>query len=224
MRRILLLLAVIAVTLAVASGVAWALNKVGTNDPDTLRGTKVDDNLLGKGGNDVLWGLAGRDSLLGDEGKDWVIGGNERRILGGEKNLLGGPGNDGVLGGNGSDNLAGGPGNEYVNSWNGFDRVVGEEGNYLLVNGFVRQLSHDKISGGAGNDVIVVNHIPSFEDEVVCGMGFDRVAADTKGVVADDCEGVRIIRTAAQDAAFFVPVFEEALEGLAPFPGNGGGE
>jgi hypothetical protein len=39
-----------AVPLVLASGVAWAVTKIGTDDPDTLRGTLEDDNLVGKGG------------------------------------------------------------------------------------------------------------------------------------------------------------------------------
>jgi hypothetical protein len=218
-RRVVLVLAAMALALLLASGVAWALNKVGTNSPDTLRGTNRDDNLSGRGGQDDIFGLAGEDNLLGEEGKDWVLGGNERRAQGGDKNLVGGPGNDGVLGGNGTDNLAGGPGNDYVDSGLGPDNASGDEGNDLLVNGFVRQLSHDRLSGGAGNDVVIANHIPSFEDEVVCGRGFDRVSADTKDVVAPDCERVRIIRTIAQDEAFAGPILQHYFEDLlAPPP------
>ncbi len=50
MRRVILLLTVMAATLVLASGLAWAVNKVGTNGPDTLRGTNEADNLLGRGG------------------------------------------------------------------------------------------------------------------------------------------------------------------------------
>jgi hypothetical protein len=39
MRRTILLLATMSLTLLVASGVALAVTKVGTNGPDTLRGT-----------------------------------------------------------------------------------------------------------------------------------------------------------------------------------------
>src|SRR3712207_9155809 len=61
-------------TLFRSSGVALAVNKVGTNGPDTLRGTNGDDNLLGKGGsNDELFSLNGRDNLLGGAGKDCLI-------------------------------------------------------------------------------------------------------------------------------------------------------
>jgi Ca2+-binding RTX toxin-like protein len=79
MRRAVLVLAVMASALVLASGVAWALNEVGTNGPDTLRGTNSDDNLSGEGGNDDLLGLGGSDNLLGGAGKDNVLGGNERR-------------------------------------------------------------------------------------------------------------------------------------------------
>src|SRR3712207_7309196 len=74
MRRVALGLAAMALALLLASGVALAVNKVGTNGPDTLRGTNGDDNLLGKGGsNDELFSLNGRDNLLGGAGKDCLI-------------------------------------------------------------------------------------------------------------------------------------------------------
>ena len=52
MRRTIVLLASMALTLLVASGVALAVTRIGTDGPDTLRGTNGDDNLIGKGGND----------------------------------------------------------------------------------------------------------------------------------------------------------------------------
>ena len=51
MRRVAIVVAAMALALLLASGVAWAVNKVGTNGPDTLRGTNGVDNLLGEGGN-----------------------------------------------------------------------------------------------------------------------------------------------------------------------------
>src|SRR5215208_2045771 len=114
MRRVALMLAAMALALLLASGVALAVNKVGTNGPDTLRGTNGDDNLLGKGGsNDELFSLNGRDNLLGGAGKDCLIcATRQRRGFAGHKNLVGGPGNDYVLAGKGSDNVVGGEGNE----------------------------------------------------------------------------------------------------------------
>ena len=93
MRRTVLLLATMALTLLVASGVALAVTKIGTDGPDTLRGTNGADNLLGKGGNDVLFALAGDDNLLGGPGKDILFGGS-RAEPSGDKNLVGGDGND----------------------------------------------------------------------------------------------------------------------------------
>jgi hypothetical protein len=46
MRRTILLLASMALTLLVASGVALAVTRIGTDGPDTLRGTNGADNLV----------------------------------------------------------------------------------------------------------------------------------------------------------------------------------
>jgi Ca2+-binding RTX toxin-like protein len=178
MRRVILLLAVMAATLVVASGVAWAVTKIGTNGPDTLRGTNGDDNLIGKGGDDVLHSLNGRDTLLGGSGKDCLLcrSTTRFRFFAGDKNLLGGPGNDLIWTGKGSDN------------------VVGAEGNDLLIEDGFREFSRDNFSGGPGNDAIDVIHYRSARDRVVCGGGFDRVAADSKDVIAPDCEEVVVFR------------------------------
>src|SRR5215211_8978898 len=102
MRRTIVLVATMTLTLLVASGVALAVTRIGTDGPDTLRGTKRDD-LLGQGGNDSLLSLAGDDTLLGGPGKDVVNGGSFAQPLAGNKNLAGGEGNDVVQGGLGSD-------------------------------------------------------------------------------------------------------------------------
>ena len=52
MRRMSLVLAAMALALLLASGMALAVNKIGTDGPDNLMGTNKADNLLGKGGND----------------------------------------------------------------------------------------------------------------------------------------------------------------------------
>jgi hypothetical protein len=73
-------LTMMAATLVVASGVALAVNKIGTNGPDTLKGTNGADKLLGKGGNDVL-GLfnkpAKRDFVTCGRGFDRVLADTE---------------------------------------------------------------------------------------------------------------------------------------------------
>jgi serralysin len=175
MRRVAFVLAAMALALLLASGVAWAVNEVGTNGPDTLRGTNGADNLSGGGGNDRIFSLAGQDNLLGGSGKDFMLGGTERLASGGDKNLAGGAGNDAVGGGLGSDNIR------------------GEEGNDLLVGGpglEPREAPNDKLSGGEGNDVFDILNKPAAKDVVLCGDGFDRVLADREDLVAPDCEKV----------------------------------
>jgi Ca2+-binding RTX toxin-like protein len=206
MRRTLLLLSTMMLALLLASGVAWAVNKIGTDGPDTLRGTNGVDNLIGKGGNDRLFGLRGRDTLLGGPGKDWVDT-HPTGARTGDKNLLGGPGNDIVIGG-----------------WSS-DKVVGEEGNDLLPDGPERDVALDIVSGGTGTDVIFVASLrlkATAEDIVTCGSGFDRVHADTKDVVAPDCEKVVLFRRGSaseyfdQADEFAAEVPPSFWEGLQP--------
>jgi Ca2+-binding RTX toxin-like protein len=196
MRRLILAFAVMAVTLVVAGGVALAVNKVGTDGPDTLRGTNGDDNLIGNDGNDKLVSLNGRDNLLGGPGKDCLLCVTENRFFAGDKILLGGPGNDLVWAGKGSDTVAGG------------------EGNDLLPDDGVSEFSKDRFSGGPGDDVIDVMHHRSARDLVVCGSGFDRVAANSKDAVAADCEKVVVFRGGTRSE--FFDVLDSFYESVVP--------
>ena len=191
MRRAILLVAMMAVSLLLASGVALAVTKIGTDGPDTLRGTNKVDNLLGRGSNDKLYALAGNDNLLGGAGKDVVFGGNERLDLsGGHKFLVGGSGNDFVNGGKGSDNLLGKEGNDLLG-----DGVLCDKGTSCEK----PETSKDTLSGGDGNDVILVDNEPAAKDVVVCGGGFDRVLADRADIVAPDCEKVVVVSGSIED-------------------------
>jgi Ca2+-binding RTX toxin-like protein len=198
MRRTILLLTTMALTLLVASGVALAVTKIGTDGPDTLRGTNGADNLLGKGANDVLYALGGMDNLLGGPGKDVVLGGDKHRPFGGDKHLVGGPGNDWVLGGKGSDIIVSNAGNDFVANPGGPSR------------------STDKFSAGDGNDVIVVDNDPAARDLVSCGDGIDWVPADKKDAVAADCENVA--DTAAEREQLQQDIPQSFWAGLPPFP------
>jgi len=206
MRRTVLLVAVMAACLVMASGVALAVNRVGTNGADVLKGTDGADNLVGLGGQDDLFGKGGSDNLVGGEGRDAVVGGNERGPLGGDKNLVGGPGNDFVLAGKGSDN------------------AVGGEGNDFLVDDGLRESSRDNLSGGDGNDVIDVFHKPAaVKDVVACGSGFDRVIADRADRVAPDCEKVVVVHGSLEDVfrqadRFFESIPRSFFRGLPPDP------
>src|ERR671912_244793 len=92
MRRTILLVATMALTLLVASGMALAVTKIGGPGPDTLKGTNGADNLLGNGANDVLFALGGRDNLLGEKGDDFVVDGPDREFA--TDRLSAGDGND----------------------------------------------------------------------------------------------------------------------------------
>jgi Ca2+-binding RTX toxin-like protein len=214
MRRTIVLLATITVTLLVASGVAWAVNKIGTDGPDNLMGTHKADNLLGRGGNDRLFALAGNDKLLGGPGKDVVFGGNERLDLsGGHKILVGGSGNDFVNGGKGSDNLLGEEGNDLLG-----DGVLCDKGTSCKK----PETSKDTLSGGDGNDVILVDNKPAAKDVVVCGGGFDRVLTDRADIVAPDCEKVVVVRGSLEDiqqqeGRFFDSIPPSFFKGLPQF-------
>src|SRR5215204_1431630 len=180
MRRVILLLMVMSAALVLASGLALAVNKVGTQGRDFLKGTDGADHLVGKGENDRIFSLAGKDNLIGGPGRDWVWGGGIRSShrtvgvdytsSGGEKKLIGGTGNDVLWGGKGSDNILGGGGND------------------LLADGEFHHPVKDTLSGGGGNDVFFPNNDPAGKDIVRCGGGFDRVLADRADVVAPNCE------------------------------------
>jgi RTX calcium-binding nonapeptide repeat (4 copies) len=61
-RTALLMLAVMAAALVVASGVALAKNYVGTERGEKIVGTKHADHINAMGGNDVVHGWAGADN------------------------------------------------------------------------------------------------------------------------------------------------------------------
>ena len=192
------MLAAVALALVLASGVALAVNEVGTDGPDTLRGTNGADNLAGRGGNDAIFSLAGKDHVLGGPGKDFLLGGKLPRgllrPLGGDKNISGGPGNDAVFGGTGADDLS------------------GDDGNDWLSDGAFTESSEDNLSGGGGDDVLDTINRPAFRDNIVCGSGFDRVRADREDVVSPDCEKVAVGEAAAEKLV--VP--QSFFEGLNP--------
>src|SRR5215212_1724182 len=124
MRRAILMVAAVALSLLVASGIALAVNKVGTQGRDFLKGTDGADHLVGKGEDDRIFSLSGKDTLIGGPGKDFIWAGGIRSShqdpkvtytnAGGEKKMVGGPDKDAVVGGKGSDNIVGGGGNDLL--------------------------------------------------------------------------------------------------------------
>ena len=92
MRRTVVLLATMVLTLLVASGVALAVTKIGTDGPDFLMGTRGSDELFGRGGSDRINGRPGDDVILGGPGDDILIDGPWHEVA--VDTLMGGDGND----------------------------------------------------------------------------------------------------------------------------------
>jgi Ca2+-binding RTX toxin-like protein len=202
MRRTIVLLATMALTLLVASGVALAVNKIGTNGRDILEGTNGHDNLVGRGGNDDLFSQAGNDNLLGGPGKDRLVGGKKvgtaYHTQGGEKNLLGGPGNDMIIGGRGVDTIIGGEGNDF-----------------LATGDTLTETANDKVFGGDGTDVINALSDPAAKAMIFCEDGTDVIIVNRKDVVAADCEKVFVGQGSID--AWFEAIPEGFFESLPPF-------
>jgi Ca2+-binding RTX toxin-like protein len=144
MRRTVLALASTALVVLLASGVAWAVTKnckagadycIGTDEPDTLNGSKVRDKMYGLGEVDLLLGSGGNDLLRGGPGNDTVKGGA------GNDNI---DGDDPEADAGGSDRLYGQDGNDYISDY-AFDFVSLTE-------------DQDLMSGGKGDDTLYGTH------------------------------------------------------------------
>jgi Ca2+-binding RTX toxin-like protein len=94
MRRAILLLAVTAATLLVASGVAFAVTKLGGPGDNTIYGINNPDKIDGRSGDDTIYGLGGDDRctldgyLIGGQGNDTIYGGAGDDIFGGGNSVV----------------------------------------------------------------------------------------------------------------------------------------
>ena len=172
LRRVFLLFSIVAATLLITSGVARAEGLIGTEGPDWLVGTVDDDQISGVSSDDYIQdaptddGPSGNDSVSGGEGDDSIHG--ER-------------GNDSVFGGSGDEDVSGGLGS---------DVVFGDDGDDHVDEGPPFDASHDKVYGGAGNDVVDTFNNPAVADLSSRGPGNDIAYADEKDIVANDCEKI----------------------------------
>jgi len=142
MRRTVVLLAATILTLLLASGVALAVAKIGTDRPDFLMGTKGSDVLSGRGCTDWIEGRAGNDVIRGGPGNDHDLFFSQAIGM-----LDGGSGADVISGGRGRDLLFDGP-------WPGdsaVDILEGGDGNDFL-SAENRPAARDMVSCGGGRD------------------------------------------------------------------------
>jgi Ca2+-binding RTX toxin-like protein len=97
MKKTFLLLASIALAVLLASGVAWAATKKGTEGDDVLPGTESRDVIIPFSGNDTVDAKGGNDDVRHSFGNDTIKG------AAGNDTLRGGRGNDAIYGGPGRD-------------------------------------------------------------------------------------------------------------------------
>jgi Ca2+-binding RTX toxin-like protein len=99
MRRTVLLLALMALAVLLACGVALAANIKGTEGDDVLYGTDSRDTIIPFAGNDTVYAKGRNDDVRHSFGND--------KIWGEE-------GNDVLRGGRGTDVITGGPGQDLI--------------------------------------------------------------------------------------------------------------
>lgn len=109
--------------------------RIGTNGPDTIKGS---------GEIDFIDLLAGNDIGLGGGGDDIIRGGFDDDSLSGEA------GDDQLFGEQDDDQLSGGDGDDLLNGGSGNDTLSGGNGSDTLVLSF----NADAVDGGAGIDTI----------------------------------------------------------------------
>ena len=192
MRRTILLVATMAMTLLMASGVALAATIHCPNDPsqgspstqlycygtslaDTMFGSDLTDVMYGKGGADTLHGYGGSDGMYGEKGSDHIYGDA------GADYLLWGGGYDAstlTYPDTSDDYVHGGGGADYIQAGfaqGGVDRIYGEGGN-------------DSIAASQR----AVSFSPVTKEIIDCGSGTSDEVTFDKGVDvfvdASNCE------------------------------------
>ena len=167
---------------------------LGTSGDDrdgAIGSTAKRDLICGGGGSDSFSGAGGRDRLYGLAPPEMVPSSVANtatvrsattdpdsaantarlsvRVVGGKDR------GDTILGEGGADQIFGAAGNDHLVGGDGGDRLRGGKGKDLL-------------EGGAKRDRLLA--VDGAKDTVRCGAGRDRVRADRRDVVADDCERV----------------------------------
>ncbi|WP_431854129.1 cadherin domain-containing protein, partial [Azospirillum sp.] len=157
-----------------------ALEVVGTNTAETLKGYTGNDLIRGLAANDGLFGYGGNDTLIGGAGADGVYGGDGDDLIdfsadGGDDGAAdggnGNAGNDTVIGNNGNNILYGEDGNDVLSGNAGSDNLLGGTGNDTLTGG----TGNDTLQGQDGDDVFIIE-AGDGNDTIYAGLGTDTVA------------------------------------------------
>jgi len=184
MRRSVVLVVAVVVSVLGASGVALAMTIDctagtpcnGTNNSDTINGTTDPDTMDGRAGNDLMRGKGGSDEMEGGKGADRVIGG---------------PDGDSVVWGGAQ--LGSSVPFTYPDKSD--DTAFGANGADLVYGGF-GQGGVDHVFGNDGSDTMIVaqrgfpfGNVKVTKEVVDCGAGDDTVYRDKdKDVIANNCE------------------------------------
>ncbi|WP_226594542.1 Calx-beta domain-containing protein, partial [Microseira wollei] len=126
---------------------------IGTEDPDSLRGSQSDEVFVGKKGNDTIFGNLGDDTAFGNADDDILFGGTgpEGNFGGSGRDVLfGETGKDTLYGLGGDDLLFGNEQSDYLQGNKGKDLISGDRGDDTLRGG----QEDDIVAGDAGNDTI----------------------------------------------------------------------
>jgi Ca2+-binding RTX toxin-like protein len=193
MRHAILLLTGIAATLAIASGVALAVSRVGGPGNDVVLGTE---------GPDDLGGGSGSDSIIGLGSKDVMSGGLPAPRPGELPPHEVGPNND--------DRMIGGSNNDILRPNWGADHILGGTGDDILTDGESAGGAYDVLIGGTGNDVLIPFNDPAGQDLTVCSAGTDVAYVDRADVVVG-CE--RVLFRSPTEAEFEHYLAERGLQG-----------
>jgi Ca2+-binding RTX toxin-like protein len=160
MRRFATVVALGALMLVLAAGVALAVLRVSDNGPNTLEGTPGNND-----GQDTLFGLGAGDTLVGKSAADQLVGGS------GPDKLEGNDGNDTLVGGSGQDRIFTGGGFDFVFAFDGHRDYINCNGGgkYRII--FDRRLDRlDRCPGansGARNSATSVGDGPRGPGQVV---------------------------------------------------------
>jgi Ca2+-binding RTX toxin-like protein len=220
-----LLIALMAATLVLASGIALAATFIQCTG-DVCWGTSGPDDMCGTSNRDVVYGRGGFDVILadgGDPGGRWgapggPCGGEIQAGTGGDDVIHdvihGGGGPDSIYDEVGNDVVYGGDGDDSVNFvgfvWAGFTIEGENNGNDIISGGngddtIAPVGGTDIVFGGRGNDEIYARN--GDQDTLSCGEGTDTVFYNEGVDEVVDCE-IRHPSSAASNADRpWVPAF-----------------
>src|SRR5215218_2026292 len=160
-RRVTILLTIVAVAMVIGSGIALAKtircdggNCFGTNRADSIFGTNRHDAIFAKRGADLVTGKERNDNLNGQDGNDRVFGGR------GDDWVKGGRHDDTVKGDLGNDRLTGGPGHNVIRAGDGsrnliyYDPHLDRFRNCVFVNSLEASAQEEEASSATAASVI----------------------------------------------------------------------